>query len=714
MSPYTHAVTLEGVRRWEELRARIRAMDPFRVDVLIAAVFAVVCVVELLLIDPDGPRGLTFAAGVVAMSSLAFRRRNAMVAGALFVVPVFGQMVAGGYLTTNSTTPFVAVLFLLYSVGRYAPASRFLAATALIMGGTSITIFLEDGFEPDEVFWSCFLFALPVLAGRALHSRALLQAELRAKAEAAERQRAERARGAVEDERARIAAELQALVANGLSAMVVQAETVPRTLDAGDFVGARTAFTAVEETGRDALTEMRRLLGVLRRDSDGAELAPQPGLARVETLVERNSERGLEVDLRVEGTRRELSPGVDLTAYRVVEDALEAATENGADRAEVLLRYKDDELQLQVSDDREGDGSEHLPGLRDRVGLYGGNLRADRTDDGSYRLRARLPLEGDALMLRRLRGVSEANWRVLDRLFVALLIAASAADLIWNDLLEGPLAANLAVMTAISVSFLWRRSLPHVVAAITLGGLLVMANWLTMPPDLFVAIVMLLSAAYSTGRHLEGRKSIVFGLAGAAALTTIAAIYDPDDVFFPVMFFWVIPWVMGRTIRNQTMLARELAEKAERAAHEREEDERRAIAVERSRIARELHDVLAHNLSVMVVQASAARRIVDRNPAQAAEVAELIQRTGREALAEIRHLFGAVRRGDGEDLSGPPSITRVEELAAARPHGRPRGRAARPGRPGRAAHRDRPHGVPDRAGGAHERAQARRQRAARA
>ena len=369
-------------------------MDPFSVDVLLAALFAVVCVVELLTIDQEGSRGVTLSAGVVAMSALAFRRRNVMVAALLFVGPVFGQMLAGGYLTTSSTVPFVAVLFLLYSVGRYAPDSRFPAATALIMGGTAITIFLEDGFQLEEVFWSVFLFGLPVLAGRALHSRALLQAELRAKAEAAERQRAERARGAVEDERARIAAELQALVANGLSAMVVQAETVPRTLDAGDFVGARTALTAVEETGRDALTEMRRLLGVLRRDGDGAELAPQPGLARVETLIARTSERGLEVVLRVDGTRRELSPGVDLTAYRVIEDALEAATKKGADKAEVLLRYRDDELQLQVSDDREGDSSERLPGLRDRVGLYGGNLRADRTDDGSYRLRARLPLEG--------------------------------------------------------------------------------------------------------------------------------------------------------------------------------------------------------------------------------------------------------------------------------------------------------------------------------
>ena len=144
---------------------------------------------------------------------------------------------------------------------------------------------------------------------------------------------------------------------------------------------------------------------------------------------------------------------------------------------------------------------------------------------------------------------------------------------------------------------------------------------------------------------------------------TVCIIFDPGDIFFPLTFFWFCPWLAGRTLRNHTMLARELTEKAERAEHAREEEERRALALERSRIARELHDVLAHNLSVMVVQASAARRILDRNPEQAVEVAALIERTGREALAEIRYLFGAVRRGEGEDLSGPPSIARIDELA---------------------------------------------------
>ena len=266
-------------------------------------------------------------------------------------------------------------------------------------------------------------------------------------------------------------------------------------------------------------------------------------------------------------------------------------------------------------------------------------------------------------MRRRLRAISERNWRAIDRAFALILAAIAVVDLSSNSKVEGPLWLNLAIMVGIALTFAWRRSRPWVPLVATLSGLTVMAVWLTEPPDTFVAVLLLVSLGYTAGRHMQGRPSFwALGL-GAGVIVVLSIIFDPSDIFFPLTFFWLLPWLAGRTIRNHTILARELSEKAERAQHAREEDERRAIALERNRIARELHDVLAHNLSVMVVQASAARRVLDKNPVQAVEVAALIERTGRDALAEIRQLFGPVRRGDGEDLAGPPSIARVEELA---------------------------------------------------
>jgi signal transduction histidine kinase len=385
---------LGDVKVVESVRARIRALDPFRVDIGLAAVCAVASAIELPSLNPHGhSRPVTIVAGLIASAAIAFRRRDPLLAAVIFSVPALSQAFFDGYMTTDSTVPFVAVIFLFYSIGRYAAPRRFPAATALLAAAMMATLLVEGGLEPEDSFWALFLFGLPTLAGRALRSRVLLQAELREKAELAERERIERARGAVEDERGRIAAELQALVANGLSAMVVQAETVPRTVDSGDLVRAGAALAAVEETGRDALIEMRRLLGVLRRDDDGLALAPQPGLPRVFALVERIREHGLPVELDISGDRRRLSPGIDLTAYRVLEDALETASAQGAAAAEVLIRFTADELRLQVTDDRVGDLSDRLPGLRERVGLYGGHLRAERPDEGGFRLRLNLPIE---------------------------------------------------------------------------------------------------------------------------------------------------------------------------------------------------------------------------------------------------------------------------------------------------------------------------------
>jgi signal transduction histidine kinase len=388
---------LEGVNWLRTLRARVAATDPLRKDIALALVFVVAGVVELATTNPRGESVvLTCVLGVLFFAPIALRRRAPEAAAIAFsgVTLVQGVLGDSNYLFDSTNAPFVAALFMLYSAGRYLEPTHLWPLVALLFAALTGGIALSDeGMVTGDLGWVFFMFGLPVLAGRALRSRLLLQRELREKAARAEGERLERARRATEAERDRIASELQAVVANGVSAMVVQAEAVPRVLAAGDTARASEALAVIEETGRDALMEMRRLLGVLRREGEQAALAPQPGLGRLEALVERQRERGLEIDLRVEGVERELAPGVDLTAYRVVEDALDAAIENGADRAGVLVRYRDGELQLEVRDDRSGGPPDRLPGLRDRVGLYGGHLSAGIEDGEGFRLQARLPLE---------------------------------------------------------------------------------------------------------------------------------------------------------------------------------------------------------------------------------------------------------------------------------------------------------------------------------
>jgi signal transduction histidine kinase len=256
------------------------------------------------------------------------------------------------------------------------------------------------------------------------------------------------------------------------------------------------------------------------------------------------------------------------------------------------------------------------------------------------------------------------DWRLLDRLLVAVLAAAGWVNVLTASDRQGSVVLNLLVITVMGLSLLWRRDRPFVPVVVCAIGMPLSAAVLTAPPYIFVSIAMMSTASYSAGAHLE-RRLALRGLAFVLlSLATVVLIFDPSDWFFPITIFGLVPWLAGRAIRNQTVLARELAEKAELAEHAREEEERRAIVSERSRIARELHDVLAHNLSVMVVQAGGARRIVEKRPDQAVQVADLIERTGREALAELRQLFGPVRHGDGEDLQGPVGIDRVEELAA--------------------------------------------------
>jgi signal transduction histidine kinase len=378
---------------FRRLYARVRALDPLRADFALALLITPMAVAEALLGTAEGDRLVTVLAAVGALLfPITWRRRDPVLAVVVFGVVLVVEQPLDGFLMENVEAAFVGMLLLFYSLGRHCDGRRLWIGAAMAVGLAACSLLLAGHEGYDEIFWVLLLVTPPILAGRALRSRTRLQAELREKARQAEAARHAAVEIAADEERERIAAELQVKVADAVSAIVVQAETVRGSVESGATQRAEDAFASIEATGRDALAEMRSLLGVLRHDGDGVELAPQPGLGRLQALVERVRGQGIDVELVVTGDERTPAAGVDLTAYRVIQDALEAAVEQGASRAQVDLSYGERELRVAVRDDRTGGASHRLPGLRERVGLYGGHLRAGRQNGGGFTLESTLPL----------------------------------------------------------------------------------------------------------------------------------------------------------------------------------------------------------------------------------------------------------------------------------------------------------------------------------
>jgi signal transduction histidine kinase len=283
---------------------------------------------------------------------------------------------------------FVCALAAMVTVGAIGELRQALAGAAVAV---AVLYLVQSRTQPSSIgdyVGTTILFGVAGLAGFLLSTRAR-----------AAREAESRAVAAVADERARLARELHDIVGHSVSVMTVQASAVRRLLR-DDQVREREALLVVEQTGREALAEMRRLVGVLRRPEDGPALAPQPRLEHVAKLVEQAREAGLPTDLQVEGSPTPLTPSVDLTAYRLVQEALTNALKHArATRAEVRIRYDDREVELVVRDDGRGagsgDGGGHgLVGMRERVLVCGGDLQGGPRPGGGYELRARLPVSG--------------------------------------------------------------------------------------------------------------------------------------------------------------------------------------------------------------------------------------------------------------------------------------------------------------------------------
>ncbi|HEX6148530.1 sensor histidine kinase [Nocardioides sp.] len=377
----------------------VRAFVSAHGDQLLAAGTAALFVAEVLSSNElTGYRGWALLVAVLMPASLALRRSMPVLPLLAAVVVIqLSHSVLPGLADTGAF--LFAILVAIYSAGAHAQRATLVLTAALVVAIIPLAA-LDPQQEPDLGDWIFFMVFLgaPFVAGLAFRRRRLRDLELAERALAAEQESVALAEAAVEAERLRIARELHDVVAHAISLIVVQSRGGRRSLEPRDD-SARRAFDTIEHAGEQALVEMRRMLQVLRtEEAVGAEtLAPRPTLGRLDDLVADVARAGLLVDVVVEGTPVELPPGVDLSAYRIVQEGLTNVMKHaGRARAQVLLRYRPEDLEIEVSDDGDGGGtrggSGHgLAGVRERVSVHGGTLHAGPRPGGGFEIRASLP-----------------------------------------------------------------------------------------------------------------------------------------------------------------------------------------------------------------------------------------------------------------------------------------------------------------------------------
>jgi signal transduction histidine kinase len=362
--------------------------DLVKLDWAFAALFAVGGQLEVWLGNgAHGERPVVAISGTILAAAVAVRRRYPATAG--LVAVVVANVVALAWRPPSLVTYGVAWICAVYALTVWTSRRLFALGVAAFALPTLVAEAVGAGPSGGGEFVVIALVIM-LLVRQGIRGRDR-------RAEIAERERELAAREAVVEERARIARELHDVIAHNVSMMVVQAGAERRVLDSANG-STREVLQTIEQIGRGALTEMRRLVGMLRADGEDP-LAPQPGLDDVATLVGQVREAGLPVELTVEGERRDLPAGIELSAYRIVQEALTNALKHAGDaHAQVSIRYGADSLEVEILDDgRDGangraGGGHGLVGMRERVALYGGRFDASRRPGGGFAVRAKLPI----------------------------------------------------------------------------------------------------------------------------------------------------------------------------------------------------------------------------------------------------------------------------------------------------------------------------------
>jgi signal transduction histidine kinase len=358
------------------------------VDRIVAAVFTAVALNSILLGSDAAAHRLGAALTAPLMTvPIAFRRRWPLIVG--IVVPAVGACGSALWDVQSVAYP-VSEFMALYALAVWTSRPEFVIGVAVFVTAAMLSALLPHGGVNGSALFAIVGVIAMLLARNIVRDR-------EHKAELAERERDVAAREAVVEERARIARELHDAIAHNVSMVVMQAGAERRVLEKGGG-SPHEVLETIEQVGRGALTEMRRLIGMLRSDA-GEPLAPEPGLADVSLLVAQVREAGLPVDLSIEGARRELPLGIELSAYRIIQEALTNALKHAGDaRASVLVRYGEDSLELEIRDDGAGaaaavvSGGHGLVGMKERVALYGGQFDAGHSAGRGFAVRVLLPI----------------------------------------------------------------------------------------------------------------------------------------------------------------------------------------------------------------------------------------------------------------------------------------------------------------------------------
>jgi len=375
--------------RWRELSAGLK-------DASFAVLLSFATQVELLLAEGvEGSLLLQSLAFVAMTSSVAWRRTKPLLAGALAGGGLAGQTLMGDAEVVGG---FIALLVTTYSVASYAGLRTALVGGTFVLLGVSTYPLVNATSLADEI-GNLAIFVGAWMLGRTVHSRQARAVEAENRVRVVEREREDRERAVLAEERGRIARELHDIVAHGVSIMTLQAGAARQTYDR-DPERARELLLGVEQMGRQALDEMHRLLGMLRRRDDDLARTPPRTLGSLDQLIAEVRQTGIDVTCLIEGARRPLPAGLDVSAYSIVQQALTNTLQHAEARsASVVLRYDPDALEVTITDDGRGSsgatvsgGGHGLVGMRERTALFGGCVSAGPRPGGGWTVQARLPI----------------------------------------------------------------------------------------------------------------------------------------------------------------------------------------------------------------------------------------------------------------------------------------------------------------------------------